>query len=178
MRNKYSKEFEEEMINKAHKNSLQKLWAIATNKYNYNITKRQLYQYLSKRKIRYKDYNANKVRNMGDKLPIGTEYTKPDGMVLVKIAKDRWEYKQRLIYSKYHNIELTSDDYIIFLDQDRTNFNINNLKKITRRESSIVANQELFSKDALLTETGIEVAKLIIKIKDRKKEQYNETNNN
>jgi len=175
MRNKYTKEFENKMIKLAPTHTINQLLKIANK--DYKITKTQLRRYLSRRNIRYKDYNANKVRNMGDKVPIGTEYTKPDGMVLVKITKDRWEYKQRLIYQQYHNVELTSDDYIIFLDQDRTNFNIENLKKISRRESSIIANQKLFSKKPLATETGIAIARLIIKTKDKRKEQYETSNN-
>ena len=167
MRNKYDKTFENNMIVLAPFYTLDELHKYSIE-YGYNITKKQLQLYLSKRKIRYKDYNANKVRDMGDDYPIGYEYIKPDGMVLVKVAKDKYKYKQRLIYEQYYGVELTDDDYIIFLDQDRTNFDINNLKKVTRRESSVVANQKLFFKESNLTETGIEIAKLMIKAKDKK----------
>lgn len=170
MRNKYSKEFEDEMKQLAPKNEFEKLYWIARQKYAYFITRGQLKQYLSKRKIRYKDYNKNKVRKMGLNKPIGSERIKPDGMIQVKITKDKWEYKQRLIYEKYHNIKLTSDDYIIFLDQDRTNFDVSNLIKVTRQESSVLANQKLFSKDSNLTKVGIDIAKLIIKLKEKRKE--------
>ena len=170
MRNKYSKEFENKMVKLAHSMTLNELLNVAKSKYKYNITKDDLRNYLSRRKIRYKDYNINKAKDMGSKIPIGTEYVKDDGMVLVKIAKDKWEYKQRLIYEQYHNVELTSDDYVIFLDQDRSNFNINNLRRINRRESSIIANQKLFSNQPIITETGIDIARLMIKTKDRKKE--------
>lgn len=171
MRNKYSKEFEDEMKMKAHIKKIDELLQIAKNKYNYSISKKQLRQFLYKRKIRYKDYDENKARKMGLNKPIGSERIKPDGMVQVKVAKDKWEYKQRLIYEKYYNVKLTSDDYIIFLDQDRTNFDVDNLIKVTRRESSILANQKLFSKNPVVTETGIQVAKLIIEIKNKKKEK-------
>lgn len=167
MRNKYSKEFEEEMRKLAPTNELTRLWWVARQKYAYFITKEQLRQYLSKRQIRYKDYNSNKAREMGKDYQIGYEYTKPDGMVLVKVANNRYEYKQRYIYSKYHNVKLTENDYIIFLDQDKTNFNIDNLKRISRYESSILANQKIFSKNPKVTETGIQVAKLMIKTKEK-----------
>lgn len=166
-RNKYSKKFEEEMIKLATTNELNKLLSIATNKYKYSITKTQLRQYLSKRGIRYKDYNKHKAQDRGKILPIGTEYVKPDGMVLVKVAKNKWKYKQRLIYEKYHNVKLTSNDYIIFLDQNRNNFDINNLKRISQRESSVLSNQKMFSKNREVTETGILTAKLMIKAKDK-----------
>lgn len=165
MRNKYSKEFEEEMRRLAPANELERLLWVARSKYAYFITRTQLRQYLSKRQIRYKDYNKNKAQEMGVKIPIGTEYVKPDGMTLVKIAKDKWQYKQRLIYEQYYNVKLNDDDYIIFLDHNRNNFDINNLKKVTRRESSILSNQEMFSTNPKVTETGIQVAKLIIKTK-------------
>ena len=170
MRNKYSKQFEEEMIALAPTNELERLFWVARCKYNYPITKEQLRQYLSKRNIIYKDYNANKKRDMGSKMPLYSERVKPDGMIQVKVGKNRWMYKQRYIYSKYYNIELTSDDYIIFLDQDRTNFNIDNLKRISRHESSILANQKIFSSNPVATKTGIEVAKLMIKLKSKEKE--------
>lgn len=165
-RNKYSKKFQKEMEDLHLKKTLNELLNIARNKYNYNISKSQLRQYLSKRKLRYKDYAKRKVREMSKYIPIGTEYLKNDGMTLIKIAKDKWVYKQRYIYEKYYNLKLTSDDYIIFLDHNRNNFNIKNLKRINRHESSIIGNQKLFSKNAKLTETGILLAKLIIKLKE------------
>lgn len=173
MRNKYTNKFENDMIILAPFYTLNELLKFAKKQYK-TITKKQLQSYLSKRKIRYKDYNADMVRgNQGNNVPIGNERIKPDGMVQVKIAKDRWEYKQRLIYSQYHNVKLTSDDYIIFLDQDRTNFDINNLERVSRRESSIIANKELFFKNSNLTKAGIDVAKLIIKTKEIDNEQNN-----
>lgn len=171
MRNKYSKEFETEIVLLAPTHTLSELLDIVKNKYQYQITVHQLRQYLSKRNITYKDYDFKKVRSMGDKIPIGTEYTKPDGMVQVKVAPNKWEYKQRLIYSKHYNVKLTTDDYIIFLDQDRTNFDISNLKRVSRHESAIVANQKMFSNNPVATETGIQVAKLMIKCKEKSKHE-------
>ena len=166
MRNKYSKEFEEDMKKLAPTTEFNEFLNLAKNIYGYSISKEQLKQYLYKRQIRYKDYNKNKAQEMGIKIPIGTEYVKPDGMTLVKIAKDKWQYKQRLIYEQYYNVKLNDDDYIIFLDHNRNNFDINNLKKITRRESSILSNQKMFSTNPKVTEAGIQVAKLIIKTKE------------
>lgn len=180
MRNKYTNQFQNDMIVLAPFYTLDELLEFAKKQYE-TITKHQLRLYLSKRKIRYKDFDydrCKRTRNQGDNVPIGTERVKSDGMVQVKIAKDRWEYKQRIIYSQYHNVQLTSDDYIIFLDQDRTNFDINNLERVSKRESAIVANEKLFFKNSNLTKTGIDVAKLIIKTKDKRKECKNETNNN
>jgi len=176
VRNKYSKEFEEEMINLAPTNTLKELLKVAKKKYGYKINIDILRQYLYKRQIKYKDYDINKVRNMGANVPIGSEYVKPDGMTLVKVSNNKWKYKQRLIYEKYHNVKLTDNDYIIFLDQDRNNFDIRNLKRVNRRESSIVSNQGLYSTNKKLTKKGIKLAKKIIKLKDKEREVKNKMN--
>ena len=136
-----------------------------TFKENYN--KENLRKYLWRNKIPYKHYNKNMIRNMGDKIPIGTEYIKPDGMVLLKVDKNKWIYKQRYIYEKYHNIKLKDDEYIIFLDGDRTNFNIDNLKLLTRQEASYLGifkydyGIDKINKDII--ETEILLAQLMIK---------------
>jgi hypothetical protein len=67
---------------------------------------------------------------------------------------------------QHYGVKLTGDDYIIFLDQDRNNFDINNLEKITKRESAIISNQKIFSQRPEATKVSIQIAKLIIKIKD------------
>lgn len=91
-------------------------------------------------------------------------------MVLVKIGKNKWTYKQRLIYENYYGVELAEDEYIIFLDNDRTNFDINNLQCVSRRVSSILSNQKLRSVNQDITKLGIEVANLIIEIKNKEVE--------
>ena len=173
MRNKYTTQFQNDMIALAPFYTLDELLKFAKKQYK-TITKNQLRKYLSKRKIRYKDYNENMVKgNQGDNVPIGTERVKPDGYVQVKITKDKWEYKQRLIYSKYHNVKLKSDDYVIFLDHNKNNFDINNLKRISRKESAITCRIGGFSNDPNITKLGINIAKLILKNSDKKGEIKN-----
>lgn len=167
MRNKYSQEFEKEMKKLAPRKTLEELLEIARTKYNYSITEHQLRLYLSKRQIRYKNYKESHVREMGNNIPIGTEYVKADGMTLIKVASNKWKYKQRYIYEQYYGVELQSYDYIIFLNQNRNDFRIENLKKISREESSVLSNQKMFSKNPKITTLGIETAKLMIKIKEK-----------
>ncbi len=171
MKNKYSKEFEEDMYRLATNMSLDDLLEVAKSKYHYNITKKCLQLYCSKRKIRYKDYCENKSHHsLGNKIPIGSEYKRPDGMVFVKVAKDKWIYKQRLVYENYYNVKLDENDFIIFLDGNRNNYDINNLKRVSRRESAVMINNGLFFNEPELTETGSTVAQLMIKTKDKEKE--------
>lgn len=167
MRNKYSKKFEEEMKKLAPKKTAKQLLEIANNKYNYPITKEMLMNYLSKRQIRYKDYNPNKAKYMGNKIPIGTEYVKPDGMVLVKVTPNKWKYKQRYIYEQYHNVELPKNTMVIFLDGDRTNFNINNLMAVSTPEYNCIKNKDLISNNGMVTKTAILGARLYYKVKEK-----------
>ena len=162
MRNKYSKEFEKETKDKSSVLTQKQLRKYLEDKYNLTISKNAFSKYLYKHGIRCIDYNENKARKM-DKKPIGYEYRKNDGMILVKVADNEWIYKQRLMYMKYHKCEITSDDYIIFLNQNRNDFSKDNLVKVSRRESSILSNQKMFSKNKDLTNLGILTAKLMIK---------------
>lgn len=168
MRNKYSKEFEEEMYKKAPNKTIGKLLDIAINKYGYNITEKQLKNYLSKRQIRYKDYASNKARKMGNIIPIGTEYTKPDGMVLVKVKPNKWEYKQRYIYEQYYKVELPKEIMVIFLDGDKTNFDISNLMAVSTPEYNCIRNKNLLFKNSIATKTAILSARLHYKAKKRR----------
>lgn len=147
--------------------TIDELLPLVNKKFKEKYTRLSLQKYLIRNKIPYKYKNENKSHNMS-KLPIGTEYVKGDGMILVKIARNKWEYKQRLIYMQHYGVELTEEDYIIFLDNDRTNFDINNLQLVSRRVSAILSNQQLKSSNADVTKLGIDTAKLIIKIKEKK----------
>lgn len=167
MRNKYSKEFEKEMYKKAPNKTIEKLLDIAINKYNYHITKDMLMQYLSKREIRYKGYNPKKASAMGSIIPIGTEYTKTDGMVLVKVKPNKWKYKQRYIYEQYYNVELPKEIMVIFLDGDRTNFDINNLMAVSTPEYNCAKNKGLLSNNGMINKTAILGARLYYKVKEK-----------
>ena len=109
-------------------------------------------------------------------LPIGTERVKDRDRIYVKVAKNKWIYKQRYIYEQYHKVKLTSNDFIVFLDGDKTNFNIDNLYKITRYEAAHLGNICAHSKSKDVRRVSIDVAKLMVKIKDWEKE-YEKTRN-
>lgn len=149
--------------------TIDELLPLVNKRFKENYTRSQLQKYLIRNKIPYKYTKPQNSHNMSI-LPIGTEYKRDDGMILVKIGKNKWKYKQRLIYENYYGVELTEDEYIIFLDNDRTNFDINNLQCVSRRVSSILANQQLKSSSADITKLGIDVANLIIKTKNKEVE--------
>ena len=173
MRNRYTKEIKEYIKTNSQYYKREELRQEVEKTFGIKISKEQFHQYLWRHNIHCKGYDKSKINNLKNKKPIGSESIKKDGMMVkVKIGDNKWQYKQRLIWEEYYGEKLTDDDYIIFLDQDKTNFDISNLRKISRRESAVLSNRELYSKEPVATETGIKVAKLIIKSKD-KKEKYN-----
>lgn len=173
MRRKINNKLKEYLLKNAENYSLDKLALKVNKKFDEHYDKDSLRKYLWRNRIPYKYECKNRSNNGAYKrVSIGTEYIKPDGMVLVKIDKNKWEYKQRLIYEKYYNVKLSENDFVIFLDDDRTNFDINNLRVISKKEASYIAsyktNYGICKTDKDTTETLILMAKLLIKVKEKK----------
>ena len=164
VRNRYTKEFISDMKLKSSTCTLDDLLLIAIHKYKYNVTKDALRECLSKRGIKYLGYNTARVH--APSYPVGTEYTKEDGMTLIKVSKSKWMYKQRYLYEKYHNVKLTPRDYIIFVDGDRSNFDIDNLKKVDCRVASYIGNLRLACTDKDITDAAIAYANSTIQVKN------------
>lgn len=137
--------------------------------FNENYTKLELQKYLVRNKIEYKYKNKKMIRKMGLDKPIGSEYTKPDGMVMIKIAKNKWVYKQRYIYEKYYGVKVKDNEHIIFLDGNKNNFNINNLYKATNEECGYIGafkiNNKLDIKDKEVTKLLLLMYKTEVKAK-------------
>lgn len=166
MRRKINPELKEYLVNNGNKYIVKDLVKLVNKKFNENYKENELRKYLVRNKIDYKYENKNKSNPMGTNVPLGTEYIKPDGMTLVKVSKNEWKYKQRLIYEEHYGIKLKESDYIIFLNQDRTDFRIENLAKVTRKESSYLANMDIFSTDADVTNLSINLVKMVLKTKE------------
>ena len=102
--------------------------------------------------------------------PIGAERKDERGVWLIKIAQpDLWKKKHIYIWEKY-NGKLPKDECIIFLDNNKDNLDISNLKAVKRREQLLIARMKLNSEDSEITETGILVAKIIDKVNKIKKD--------
>lgn len=111
----------------------------------------------------------------GQKAPnhknIGDEFVSTDGYTYIKIAEpNAWVKKQRYVWEK-ENGKIYKHTSVIFLDQDKTNFDINNLIMIEDRDKLVMKNSKLFTTNAELTKSGILVAKLINKCYDKRKKR-------
>ena len=149
------------LLDTARDKTIKELLPIVNKEFELDYKENDLRRYCFRNRIPYKYEDESKIRVIS-KIPVGTERYRDDGMVLVK-TKDKWEYKQRIIYEQYHNVKLTDNDYIIFLNHDRTDYRIENLMRINRKESSYLASTKTFSKNPKATELGVIIAKLLIK---------------
>lgn len=102
--------------------------------------------------------------------PVGYEFiSKNDGYTYVKIAEpSTWDLKQRVIY-KQHYGEIATEDSIVFADQNKQNFDIDNLILVKRKVKLMAKNKRLFFDDKELTKTGMLIAEVICKSSELKK---------
>lgn len=162
--------YNDEMFKFLQKNSkkhtIKELVEIIDKDFGFKFTNKKLANYCIKKGFKYKYANPKKSHS-NKSVPVGTITTKTDGnMLKIKTDNHKWEYLQRKIYEDYYNVKLPEDVYVIFLDQDKRNFDIKNLKAISRRESAIMAKDELFSSEPKVTKTGNIISKYKIRIKE------------
>lgn len=163
---KYNEDFYVFLEENAKFYTIKELVKILKEKFNIDFEKKKLAQYCIKKKIKYKYEKPNKSHsNISTK--IGTIINKTDGnMLKIKVGNHKWEYLQRKIYEDYYNVKLPDDVYVIFLDQNKRNFDIKNLKAISRRSSAIMSKDGLFSTIPSITKVGYTNSKMKIKGKE------------
>ena len=99
--------------------------------------------------------------------PVGSERVTRDGYTEVKIKDpNKWELKHRHIYKKHYG-EIPSGYNVIFADKNISNFDIDNLILVSKAEMLILNREKLIFEDKELTKTGVNIAKLISKAKER-----------
>lgn len=168
MRNKYTKEFENFVKENVNKYTKEDLKLLLQKRYNIKISNDALRRYLNRHQIKnkYTNYKKHNARDVY-KCPVGCEKTTNEG-TFVKIAQpDVWRRKTKVMYEKYHNCKLEDTDYVIFLNQDRTDYSKENLTKVSHKEMTYLYNGKTFSKNPNLTKLGILSAKLMIKVKEK-----------
>lgn len=107
----------------------------------------------------------------GDKspqwLPVGTERTDQD-YVIVKIKEpDVWKRKQYLLWEETHG-KVPDNHLVIFADGDKRNFDTDNLTLVSRGQYNRLVFNDLLCKDTKLTKTMLEVVKIHEAIDKRK----------
>ena len=110
--------------------------------------------------------------------PVGSErIDNKDGYTKIKVAEPNiWQLKHKVIYENYYG-KVEKGNVVIFLDGNKSNFDINNLRCITRKQLLTMNKNNLIKEDAELTDIGIDVASLIIKTNEVKKKKKRMTCN-
>lgn len=91
-----------------------------------------------------------------------------DGYYEIKIAEpNKWELKHRYIYKQYYG-SIPKGYNIIFLDGDKTNLDINNLKAISKHENLIMNEYKLRYTEKELTESAHIIAQIETKRRELK----------
>lgn len=103
---------------------------------------------------------------------VGSERVDADGYVMVKVAEpNKWRLKQRLIYERETGEKLTANDAIMFLDGDKTNFDISNLVKMSRTDLVRFNQQGIKSNNKDVTLAAVYMAKIKARRKRKSKEE-------
>ena len=102
--------------------------------------------------------------------PVGTERITKDGYTEIKVKDPNvWKLKHRIIYEEHYG-EIPKGYVVMFLDRDKSNFDINNLILISRNQLRTLNQNDLIKDDPELTKSGIILADLLIKINEKDKE--------
>lgn len=102
-------------------------------------------------------------------VPVGTEVVNADGYLQVKIAEPKkWKLKHRLVWEQAHG-SIPKTHYIAFLDGDKMNCNLDNLAMLSKAANVRRNQNHLVSRDRELGKLGVEVAKLMAKLHQRKR---------
>lgn len=136
------------------------LTQLFNNKFKKNINENTIRNYKKTHKLR-SDINTKFKKNHvpHNKKNNGEEFISSDGYTFIKI-KNKWIFKHKYIYEKYYG-PIPDDCSVIFADQDKRNFNLENLILVKIKDKLTAKNKHLFFQDRELTKTGLIIAKAI-----------------
>ncbi|HFI0394850.1 TPA: HNH endonuclease signature motif containing protein [Streptococcus suis] len=97
-------------------------------------------------------------------VPVGTVRYTTDGYPKIKIAEPNiWKQIHRKVWEEHHG-PIPNGHSVVFLNGDKTNWDISNLACLSRSELVRMNHEQLFSSDVDLTKVGIGYTKLKNKI--------------
>lgn len=97
--------------------------------------------------------------------PVGSTRVDRDGYKLIKIAEpNKWALYHRRLYEETHGEKLKKNEAVIFADGDKSNFDIDNLIKISRANLLYINKNKLIFENSELTKSGVNVSKIVEKI--------------
>lgn len=198
---KYTDEMKQFILDNYKGRYNQELADLFNQKFNTNITSRMIKSYKANNKLNSgltgKFRKGQTPHNKGKKMPkevyekvkhtmfakgnvppnhrpVGSERISKDGYIEVKVAEpNKWRLKQRVVYEEAKG-KIPEGCPIIFLDGNKRNFDIENLRCITRSEL-LYLNCNGLNNSNEITETGILMARLD-SAKNKKKQELKDKN--
>ena len=194
--NKYTDEMIEFLKEVTSGKTYKEITELFNKKFNLDVTAEKMKSLLSRKKINtgtrgclYKKgsvpWNKGKKGYMGANRtsfkpgnipanwkPVGSERIDTEGYALIKIAEPKkWALKHRIIWEEHHKKKIPIGSVIIFADGDRSNLSIENLICVTREELKVLNKCRLISSVPELTKTGLNIAKIRIKLSELRREK-------
>lgn len=198
---KYTDEMKQFILDNYKGRYNQELADLFNQKFNTNVTSRTIKSYKANNKLNSglsgKFRKGQTPHNKGKKMPkevyekvkhtmfangnvppnhrpVGSERISKDGYIEVKVAEpNKWRLKQRVVYEEAKG-KIPKGCTIIFLDGNKRNFDIDNLRCITRSEL-LYLNCNGLNNSNEITETGILMARLD-RAKNKKKQELKDKN--
>ena len=93
--------------------------------------------------------------------PKGAEKLRPDGYIYIKVANDEWVPKHRYIYEQHYG-KIPEGCIVMFLDGDKTNFELDNLCLVERKIQLLASSRGLLTTDKEINETALLLSELIL----------------
>lgn len=198
---KYTDEMKQFILDNYKGRYNQELADLFNQKFNTNVTSRTIKSYKANNKLNSglsgKFRKGQAPHNKGKKMPkevyekvkhtmfakgnvppnhrpVGSERISKDGYIEVKVAEpNKWRLKQRVVYEEAKG-KIPEGCTIILLDGNKRNFDIDNLRCITRSEL-LYLNCNGLNNSNEITETGILMARLD-RNKNKKKQELKDKN--
>lgn len=107
---------------------------------------------------------------------VGTEKVDRDGYILVKVSdkknvrkNENWMLKHRYIWEQAHKQKVPDGHAVIFLDQNKRNFDIDNLMLVSRNELLRINHYKKFTDNKEVNKAQVLTTRLESAIKKKKK---------
>lgn len=99
-----------------------------------------------------------------------SERLSKDGYIEIKVGRNKWLGKHRYIWEQYYKKDVPKGYAVIFLDGDNRNFDIDNLKIISRGALLILNSRyRHILKDKELMRSCVDLSELIYALNKKKK---------
>lgn len=167
----YTKEEEKFLLNNYKGLISKEISKLFNEKFGRELTPMQLHAFKRYRNLQSGSRGKGGFKKGGtppNTRPIGSEKINKDGYTRIKVAEPNvWKLKQQVIWEQ-HNGKIPKGYSIVFANQDKTDFRIENLMLVRNKDMLVAKNRGLLTKNEDLTKTGLLVAKLINKTKEKR----------